>query len=90
MIQEKSGTFRIEEISVVGTSPWQGKSISHLNLRSEFQLTLLAIKATDGNAAATLIVSPPDTTVLKQGSVLIVMGDHSGLERARKAARDVM
>jgi voltage-gated potassium channel len=86
MIQQKPGTFRIEEIWVHANSPWLGKSVSHLNLRSDFQLTLLAIKAPNRDG---LRVNPPDATVVELGSALIVMGDHSGLERARKAARDV-
>jgi voltage-gated potassium channel len=88
MIQQRPDTFRIEEISISAASPWKGRTITDLNLRSAFGLILLAIKDMKVEGEHSLRLNPPDNSILGPGAVLIVMGGHDDLERARKAAKD--
>jgi len=85
MLQEKSRTLRIEEISVGETSQWIGSTVSALKLNERYNLLPLAIKGT-GPGEQQLIVNPPVTTKLSSGSVVILLGATDDLVRARAEA----
>ena len=85
MLQEKSRTLRVEEISLGSQSAWVGSLMSDLNLSDRYNLLPLAIKST-GDAGSQFIFNPPKTTRLSAGSVIIVMGDEDSVSRARAEA----
>jgi len=83
MLKEQTRTLRIEEIEV-GPSPWVEKEVSDLDLKVRFGLLLLAVKDAGG---ATYWANPPENLVLRQGTVLIVMGDVAQIHKARAEAQ---
>jgi len=83
MLKEQTRTLRIEEIEI-GPSPWVGKTVSELELNARFGLLLLAVKDAGG---ATYWANPPSKLALRQGTVLIVMGDLPQIRKARSDAR---
>jgi len=85
MLQEKSRTLRIEEISLGEKSSWVGSTVSDLKLNERYNLLPLAIK---GAAAGEqqLVVNPPATTKLASGTVVILLGATDDLVRARADA----
>jgi len=83
MLKEQTRTLRIEEIEV-GPSPWLEKKVSDLELKQRFGLLVLAIKDARG---ATYWANPPENLVLRQGTVLIVMGDVAQIHKARAEAQ---
>jgi len=85
MLQEKSRTLRIEEISVGESSSWVGSMISDLKLNERYNLLPLAIKGA-GASDQQLIVNPPGTIRLASGSVVILLGATDDLVRARTDA----
>jgi voltage-gated potassium channel len=85
MLKEQSRTLRIEEIIIPASSPWVNKSLGTVNLRSRFNLLPMALKHAP-ESSQKLWVNPPDNITLKQGLVIIVMGDISDIRRARQDA----
>ncbi len=85
MLKSRSQTLRVEEINVAGP-PWAGRPLKDLQLHRNFNLLVLAIKS---SANDQLWVNPPDTVVLQPGSAVIVLGDVSDVQRARKHGEDV-
>ncbi|MGO9518512.1 MAG: potassium channel family protein [Candidatus Korobacteraceae bacterium] len=85
MLQEKSRTLRIEEISLGKASNWIGRSISELDLGGRYDLLLLALKSV-ADSEAPLIFNPPSSTTLVQQTVMILLGDIDNLRRAREDA----
>lgn len=85
MLQEKSRTLRIEEISLGDKSSWLGSMISELNLSNRYNLLPLAIKGTS-ELGSQLMINPSGTTRVAPGAVIIVMGDEENLVRARADA----
>ena len=85
MLQEKSRTLRIEEISLGEASNWIGRSISELELGARYDLLLLAVKSIS-DPQAPLIFNPPSSTTLAQQTVMILLGDIDNLRRAREDA----
>ena len=85
MLKEQSRTLRIEEIVVPAASPWIGKPLGELGLRSKFNLLPMAVKHAP-EASQSLWVNPPDSITLKEGMIIIVLGDMVDLRRAREMA----
>ena len=85
MLQEKSRTLRIEEISLGEASNWIGRSIRELDLGGRYDLLLLAVKSM-ADPQEPLIFNPPSATTLAQQTVMILMGDVDNLRRAREDA----
>jgi voltage-gated potassium channel len=83
MLKEQTRTLRIEEIEV-GPSSWAEKRVSDLDLKARFGLLLLAVKDAGG---ATYWANPPENLALRQGTVLIVMGDVAQIRKARVEAQ---
>ncbi len=98
MLKERSRTLRIEEIEVHESSPWIGRRILDLGLKTRFNLLPLATKEghhhrhhqhrhdTTHDSKLGFSVNPPDDLVLKAGHVVIVLGDVQEIHRARTDA----
>lgn len=78
MLRSGDGTIRIHDIPIVSGSGFIGKEISEMNLHKRFDLLLLGLK-TDGE----MLFNPSETTKLKEGMVLIVMGKSSDISKAK-------
>jgi len=83
MLKEQTRTLRIEEIEI-GPSPWVGQKVGEVELKLRFGLLLLAVKDAGG---ATYWANPPENLALRQGTVLIVMGDVVQIRKARSEAQ---
>jgi voltage-gated potassium channel len=83
MLKEQSRTLRIEEIEL-GPSSWVEKKIGDLGLKERFSVLLLAVKDAGG---MTYWANPPENLALRQGTVLIVMGDVTQIRKARAEAQ---
>jgi len=79
MLKEQTRTLRIEEIEI-GPSSWVEKKVGDLDLKLRFGLLVLAVKDAGG---ATYWANPPENLALRQGTVLIVMGDVAQIRKAR-------
>ena len=82
MLKEQTRTLRIEEIEI-GPSSWVEKKVGDLDLKLRFGLLVLAVKDAGG---ATYWANPPENLALRQGTVLIVMGDVAQIRKARSEA----
>ena len=85
MLQEKSRTLRIEEISLDEGSSWIGRMVGDLELGARYDLLLLALKPSD-ELSMPLVFNPPPATTLSQHSVMILLGNIDNLSRARADA----
>ena len=87
MLREHSRTLRIEEIDIGVESPWIGHSLQQLNLRSKYNLLVLATKGQDVDGApGHFRPNPAEDAVVTEGTVIIVMGDVQDLHKARHDA----
>lgn len=77
MLKEHAHTLRIEEVRIAASS-WVGKKIHELQLKQKYNILLLAVK----DQGATFFANPPEDFALKQGTVLIVMGETDSIRRA--------
>jgi voltage-gated potassium channel len=85
MLKEQSRTLRIEELEIGSASPWVGKTLAQLDLRTAHNLLPMAVKrpsAGDNNYH----VNPPDSLTIEKGMILIVIGDVKDLQRVRQEA----
>ena len=85
MLKEQAHTLRIEELRIAAPS-WVGKQIHQLQLKQKYNLLLLAVK----DQASTFLANPAEDFALKQGTVLIVMGETDSVRRARADAGQVV
>ena len=86
MLKEHSHTLRVEQIEIPEGSSWSGVTLDNLNLRSRYQLMPLALKncgVRQGHQSA-FQVNPPGTQVLRDGEIVIVLGDVNDVKRARE------
>jgi len=83
MLKEQTRTLRIEEVEI-GPSSWIGKKVGELGLKERFGLLLLAVKDAGG---VTYWANPPENLALRQGTVLIVMGDLIQIRKVRSEAQ---
>lgn len=92
MLKEQSRTLRIEEVVIPENSPWNGRALGQLDLRSRYNLLPMALKnAGDGtDSSQNFWVNPPDTILIKSGIVIIVMGDVQDIRRARSDAGEAV
>lgn len=83
MLKEQSRTLRIEEVIVAQSSPWIGKMLGELQLRTKYNLLPMALKNAGDDKAQNFWVNPPDNIKLREGVVVIVMGDVNDIRKAR-------
>jgi voltage-gated potassium channel len=93
MLKDHSRTLRIEEIEIKKDSPWIGKTMGAIDLRTRFNLLPMAVKdeniSSGESEAGThhgFRVNPPDNTPLQHGMIVIVMGDVHDCHKARHDA----
>lgn len=82
MLQQKSRTLRVEEITLSESSAWDGKTLADVNLHERYDLLPLAVRHSTGE----LQVNPRGPATLHRGSIIIVLGDNENLMRARADA----
>jgi voltage-gated potassium channel len=85
MLKEQSRTLRIEELLIPPGSLWIGKALGDIGLRTKFNLLPMAVKHAP-EASQSLWVNPPDSITLKEGVIIIVLGDIADLRKARESA----
>ncbi|MFA5794229.1 MAG: potassium channel protein [Candidatus Brocadiia bacterium] len=81
MLRQTSGTYRIEEISIPAGSHVINKKLSELGLRDKYSLLILAIMKSDSDE---ITYSPPADTALKEGSILVVLGEIHSIKQVRE------
>ena len=69
--------FRFEEIEVIASSGWAGKSIRELRIRSVTGAIVIAIRKRDGS----LDTTPSPDAVLDEGDIIVAAGSSDELER---------
>jgi voltage-gated potassium channel len=86
MLKEHSHTLRVEQIEIPEGSGWSGLSLDNLNLRARHQLVPLALKNSSVRQGhgPTFQVNPPGEQVLRDGEIVIVLGDVNDVKRARE------
>ena len=84
MLREQSRTMRIEEIAVGSSSEWIGRTIEKIALRSSYNLLPLAVKKDE--MGSKFVFNPSEAMLITEGTVLIVMGDVTDVQRARTDA----
>ncbi|MGH9512380.1 MAG: potassium channel family protein [Terriglobales bacterium] len=86
MLKEHSHTLRVEEIEIPQGSRWCGRSLDHLDLRVRHRLVPLALKNSGSRQGQnpTFLVNPPGEQPLKDGEIVIVLGDVDDVKRARE------
>jgi voltage-gated potassium channel len=82
MLKEQSQTLRVEQLEIAGP-PRAGRQLKDLNLQSNFNLLVLAVKS---NASDQMRINPPDTMMIQPGDVVILLGDIADVQRARQIA----
>lgn len=87
MLKEQSRTLRVEELAIDAASTWNGRQLGEVGLRSRYNLLPLAVKNVRDPNGANFWVNPPDMVTLKEGLVVIVIGDVKDVQRARQDSR---
>jgi voltage-gated potassium channel len=87
MLKEQSRTLRVEQIEIPEGSGWSGLSLDHLNLKSRHGLMPLAVKTSGARQSSAFLVNPPGEQILRDGTIVIVMGDVNDVRRARDEAQ---
>ncbi len=80
MLRDKEKNLRVEELTVTTVSGLDGKRLGDANLRDGGQLLVLAVRGLDG----TYEYRPGPDYVLKNGLVILVMGDPDAVARLRR------
>lgn len=80
MLRSKTGTLRINEITISENSAVEGKRIGESKIKETFRLLILGIK----EGADDIAFNPPVSQILKKGMTLIIMGDVSDMNRAKQ------
>ncbi len=70
MLRDREGRWRIEEVALGDSAPLVGQSLREVNLRGRYEITVLAVRGSDG-----AIDYAPDADLrLEGGSTLVVLG----------------
>jgi len=81
---EKDVTLRLEEVKIPKGSPLVGKSISEAEIRRQTGTLVVAIK---DKKTDTIVYTPPPSSVLKEGDILLVLGEEEGISKLYKLCR---
>jgi voltage-gated potassium channel len=87
MLKDQSRTLRVEQIEIPVGSSWSGMSLDHLDLRSRHGLVPLAVKNSGSRQNPAFQVNPPGEQILREGAIVIVMGDVDNVKSAREEAQ---
>ena len=85
MLKEQSRTLRVEEVEIGNASPWVGKTLAQIDLRTVYNLLPMAVKRPNAGDNS-YHVNPPDSLTIEKGMILIVIGDVKDLHRVRQEA----
>ena len=85
MLKEQSRTLRVEEVEIGSASPWVGKTLAQIDLRTVYNLLPMAVKRPNAGDNS-YHVNPPDSLTIEKGMILIVIGDVKDLHRVRQEA----
>lgn len=83
MLRRPTGTYRIEEVQLTASSSLLGQSLSDAGIPTKTGLQVLAVRD-PGEAHFTY--NPPSTLELREGQVLVVLGERAGVEKLRRLA----
>ena len=86
MLKEKGSTVRIEEIRIPAGSRWTRSELGALELRGRWGLTALAVK---DSPDAPFRYSPAPEESLRNGALLVVLGEERRIGEARADASAV-
>ncbi|MBC7959868.1 MAG: TrkA family potassium uptake protein, partial [Vallitaleaceae bacterium] len=75
---ELSDDYSIVEIDVL--DGWIGKTLKELNLRSKYNINVMAIKKTSDE----IVITPAPSEVLLDGEILIVIGSNVELQKLHR------
>ncbi|MBQ8004556.1 MAG: TrkA family potassium uptake protein [Oscillospiraceae bacterium] len=67
-------------VELEAPADWYGKSLAELNIRAVFGINIIAARDKTGK---NLCVSPGATYVIKEGEILIVIGENGDIKRLR-------
>ncbi|MFH1227132.1 MAG: potassium channel protein [Planctomycetota bacterium] len=81
MLRQTTGTYRIEEINIPAGSHIVNKKLSEIGLRDKYNLLILATIKPDSDE---ITYSPPADTVLKEGVILVVLGEVHNFNKVRE------
>ena len=70
----------LEEITIPEKSPLHGKSLLESNLKKDYGVTIVGIKPLDGR----MTLNPEPNKILKQGDILVLIGQLEHLERLNR------
>lgn len=79
MLRSGQGTIRIHEIKISKNSKLIGKTIVQSGIKDQFNLLILGLR----NECEEILFNPPPATELKEGMILIVMGEMNNIEKAK-------
>ena len=83
MLRDKRAAYRIEEVTIGGGSPLDGKSIKDADIRGRFGMGVIAMKAGDDPWT----YNPEPDARLSASMVLVVVGSAEQVKRLRDEAR---
>ncbi|MEW6025735.1 MAG: potassium channel protein [Planctomycetota bacterium] len=78
MLRQTSGTYRIEEMAINAGSPVINKRVADIPLKDRFGLLVLAIISDGDN----MLYNPPADAVIKENSIVVVMGEVQNIQKA--------
>lgn len=83
MLRSKDKTIRIEEVPIAAGSGLSGRSLSESGLPDLEGVTVVALK---GGAEGLYVFNPKPSTMLKDGDIIIAMGDVGQIAQIRERA----
>ena len=88
MLKEQGRTLRVEEIEIKATSAWAGSALHDLDLKGRYNLLVLGLKRPNAaKAQPSLLINPPDDTVVAEAVHPDRYGRHERYPRAPRCRR---
>lgn len=81
MLRDPNHPYRFEELLIASTSEWAHRKVGDIPLRSDFKLLLAAVKKPNEEEST---YNPDDSWLVEPGQTLIVLGNASDVNRARR------
>ena len=86
LLKEQGRTLRVEEVEIQPGSPWAGKRLHEIDLKGRMNLLVLGLKHSLDSGLPELIVNPSDHATVTGAGVIIVLGDLTDIDSARREA----
>jgi voltage-gated potassium channel len=84
MLKNQNKTLRVEDIEIESDCKWAGQRLNVVDLKRRFNLLVLGLKHPKHSDLPEIVVNPSDEATVSGGGVIIVMGEVTDIERARK------